>query len=147
MKVDSVTKTDAFPLPRIQDCLDAVSEAKLFSTFDLTSWYFQIPVKEDDKPKTAFVTKYGLYEFTCMPFGLCNYAATFQRVPEITLSGLQWSTCLLYINDIIVFGRDFKEHMRREDVIDGIKTAGLKLKPEKCELLQKKVWFHRSCNQ
>lgn len=99
-------------------------------------------MKKDGIPKTAFETKYGLYEFTCMPFGLCNSAATFKRVMEIALIGLQWLTCLIYIDDITAFGRDFKEHMRRiEDVLDRKKTAGLKLKPEKCELLQKEVCF------
>lgn len=99
-------------------------------------------MKKDGIPKTAFETKYSLYEFTCMPFGLCNSAATFKRVMEIALIGLQWLTCLIYIDDIIAFGRDFKEHMRRiEDVLDMKKTAGLKLKPEKCELLQKEVCF------
>lgn len=77
-----------------------------------------------------------------MPFGLCNSAATFQRAMEIALSVLQWLTCLIYIDDIIVFGRNFEKHMKRvEDVLDRIRTAGLKLKPEKCELLQKEVCF------
>ena len=63
-----VTRKDAFPLPRIQDCLDAVGGAKISSTFDLTSGYHQIAVKKEDIPKTAFVTKYGLYEFKTMAF-------------------------------------------------------------------------------
>jgi hypothetical protein len=116
-KVNEVTRIDDFPLPRIQDCLDAVSGAKFFSTFDLTSGYFQIPVKEEDIPKTAFVTKYGLYEFTSMPFGLCNSAATFQRVMEIALSVLQRQTCLIYIDDIIVYVKDFKEHLKRAEAV------------------------------
>ena len=65
-----VSVLDVFPLPRNQDCLDAVTGACLFSTFDLTSGYHQVPVKESDKHKTAFVTKYGLFEYQTMPFGL-----------------------------------------------------------------------------
>lgn len=80
---------DAFPIPRVRDCLDAVAGSTLYSTFDLTSGYHQIPVNEDDIPKTAFVTKYGLYEFMTMPMGLCCSAATFQRMMEICI---EWIT-------------------------------------------------------
>ena len=71
-RLNVVTVKDAFPLPRIQDCLDTVRGSTLFSTFDLTSRFHQIPVKPSDTPKTAFVTKYGLYGFLTMPFGVCN---------------------------------------------------------------------------
>ena len=89
-KVNEVTKKDAFPLPKISDCLDAVSDSKYFSTLDLTSGYNQVPVAEQDIPKTAFTTKYGLFECVFMPFGLSNSPATFQRVMELALHGLQW---------------------------------------------------------
>ena len=71
-RLNAVTVKDFFPLPRIQDCLDTVRGSTLFSTFDLTSGYHQIPVKREDVPKTAFVTRYGLFEFLAMPFGVCN---------------------------------------------------------------------------
>ena len=141
-KVNQLVKPDGFPLPRIQDCLDAVAGSQLFSTYDLTSRYFQIPLKEEDIPKSAFVCKYGHYEMTRMPFGLNNAASTFQRTMEMALQGLQWVTCLIYIDDIIVFGKSFDEHMQRiEQVFQRIKSAGLKLKPEKCNMLQKEVIF------
>lgn len=84
-----------------------------------------------------------------MPFGLCNSVATFQRVMEIALSGLQLLACLIYIDGIIVFGRAFKEHMRKgEHVLGRIKTADLKLKSEKCELQKVEGdMFLRSCDQ
>ena len=88
-KVNELEKPDGFPLPSIKDCLDAVAGAKLYSTFDLTSGYFQIPLKEEDIPKSAFVCKYGLFEITRMPFGLNNAASTFQRTMEMALQGLQ----------------------------------------------------------
>lgn len=91
-RVNDVTKNDAYPLPRIQDCLDAVSGASIFSTFDLTSGYHQVSVKESDIPKTVFVTKYGLWEFVTMTMGLKGSAQTFQRTLQIILSGLQWQT-------------------------------------------------------
>jgi hypothetical protein len=141
-KVNGLIKQDGFPLPRIQDCLDAVSGSSLFSSFDLTSGYFQIPLKPEDIPKSAFVSKYGQYEMTRMPFGLSNSASTFQRTMELALQGLQWITCLVYIDDIIVFAPDFEQHLCNVDEVLGrIRDAGLKLKPEKCQLLQTEVIF------
>ena len=141
-KVNALVKPDGFPLPRIQDCLDAVAGANLFSTFDLTSGYFQIPLVEEDIPKSAFVCKYGHYEMTRMPFGLNNAASTFQRTMELALANLQWVTCLIYIDDIIVFGKSFEEHMHRvEEVLARLETAGLKLRAEKCQVLQREVVF------
>jgi hypothetical protein len=110
-RLNDVTVKDAFPLPRTQDCIDSVAGAAWFSTMDITSAYNQIPVREEDIPKTAFVSKYGLWEYTTMPFGLCNAPATFQRLMEVVLSGLQWETCLIYLDDVLVFGRTFQEHL------------------------------------
>ena len=141
-KVNELVKPDGFPLPRIQDCLDAVTGSKWFSTFDLTSGYFQIPLKEADIPKSAFVCKYGHFEMLRMPFGLNNAASTFQRTMELALQGLQWVTCLIYIDDIIVFGRNFDEHLGRiEEVLERLQMAGLKLKANKTNMLQTEVVF------
>jgi len=141
-RINAVTVKDAFPLPRIQDCLDTVAGATLFSTFDLTSSYHQIPVRSQDIPKTAFVTKYGLFEFCTMPFGLCGGPPTCQRLMELVLNGLQWQICLIYLDDIICFSNNFEDHMERLDtVLQRISEAGLKLKPEKCELLKSEVTF------
>jgi hypothetical protein len=77
-----------------------------------------------------------------MPFELCNRAATFQRVMEIALSGLQWLTCLMYIDEVTVFGNSVQQNMERvEEVLQKISEAGLKLNQEKCELLQKEFVF------
>ena len=114
----------------------------LFSTFDLISGYFQIPLKEKDIPKSAFVCKYGHFEMTRMQFGLNNEASTFQRTMEMALQGLQWVTCLIYIDDIIVLGKNFEEHLSRvEEVLERNKAAGLKLKPAKCMMFQTELAF------
>ena len=87
-KVNELVRPDGFPLSRIQDGFDAVAGAKLFNTFDLTNGYFQILLKEEDIPKSAFVCKYDHFEMTRMPFGLNNVASTFQRTMEMALQGL-----------------------------------------------------------
>ena len=88
-QLNKVTRDVAHPIPRTQDCLDAMSGATMFSTMDITSAYNQVPIAEQDIPKTAFVSKYGLYEFTKMPFGLSTAPQTYECLMELTLSGLQ----------------------------------------------------------
>jgi hypothetical protein len=102
-RVNALVKPDGFPLPRVQDCLDAVAGSSLFRSLDLTSGYFQIPLKKEDIPKSASSCKFGQYEMVRMPFGLNKAASTFQRTMELALQGLQWVTCLVYIDDIIIF--------------------------------------------
>ena len=108
----------------------------------MTSAYNQVPICVEDIQKTAFITKYGLFEFTTMPFGLCNAPATFQRIMELALRGLQWSCCLIYLDDVIIFGHTFDEHLSRlRAVLERIKQAGMKLKPSKCHFFQPQVEF------
>ena len=139
-RLNLLRRKDAWSIPCTQDCLDALKGSILFSTLDITSAYNQIPVREEDIPKTAFVTRYGLYEFTTMPFGLTGASATFQRLMEIGLSGLQWSACLIYLDDAIIFSQTFDKHLERIWlVLDRIAEAGLKLKPRKCHLFAKET--------
>ncbi|PIK34749.1 hypothetical protein BSL78_28428 [Apostichopus japonicus] len=127
---------------RIEDSLDSLGGSRWFSTLDLASGYWQVEVKEEDRAKTAFVTRKGLYEFTVMPFGLCNAPATFQRLMERVLAGLQWDVAVLYIDDIIVHGRTFEEHIERlSSVLQRLREANLTLKTKKCCLFQSKVEF------
>ena len=100
-KLNEATSKDSFPLPRIDDSLDALGGNKYFSVMDLSSGYWQVGVHPSDQDKTAFVTADGLYNFKVLPFGLCNSGATFERLMELVLAGLHWTTCLLYIDDII----------------------------------------------
>lgn len=141
-KLNDVTRRDAYPLPRVDDCLDCLSGAKIFSTLDLQSGYWQIEVKEKDRPKTAFVTRSGLYEYITMPFGLCNAPSTFERCMELVLKGLQWKTLLIYLDDVIILSSTFQEHIQRlDEVLQRLGNAGLKLKPSKCELFREEVLF------
>ena len=141
-KLNKVTIKDSYPLPRIDDCLDSLAGSHRFSSMDLASGYWQIPMAEKDKPKTAFVTKSGLYEFNVLPFGLTNAPSTFERTMEVILQGCQWKTCLIYLDDIIVFGKNHNQHIQRlAEVMDKLQQAGLKLKPSKCQFFQKSLLF------
>ena len=127
----------AYPLPHIDDTLQALSGSKWFSTIDLLSGYWQVGVAE-----TAFITQESLFEFNAMPFGLCNAPATFQRLMNLTLSGILWTECLVYLDDIIIFGHSFKEHLTHlASVFRRLREVSLKLKPSKCAFLQKQVLY------
>ena len=133
---------DAYPLPRIDMCFDSLSGVRYFSTLDLQSGYWQIKVEEADIHKTAFITKYGLFECIKMPFGLCSAPSTFQRCMELVFRGLQWRTLLIYLDDIIILGRTMEENLDQLDEALGLlEEANLKLKPSKCKLLQREVLF------
>lgn len=102
--------------------------------------YHQVPMRNGDITKTTLATKYGVYEFKTMPLGLCNSPATFQRWMELVLHVLQWQTCLIYLDDVIVYSSTFSEQIRRvEGMLKRISKAGLKLKPSKCYLLRPDV--------
>ena len=112
------------------------------STLDLASGYWQVEAAEQDKPKTAFTTGKGHYEFNVMPFGLSNAPATFQRLMDLVLAGLQYEQCLVYLDDVIVFSSTFEEHTSRlRSVFDRLVKAGLKLKSTKCHLFCKSVRY------
>ena len=141
-QLNAVTKDVAYPIPHTQDCLDAVAGATLFPAMDITAAYHQILVAKEDIPKTAFITKYGLYEFKTMPFSLKTTPQTYQRLMELALSGLQWIACLIYLDDVIVYGKTFDEHPQRLSlVLQWFCQAGLKLKPVKCHFFETQVTF------
>ncbi|CDS42017.1 RNA directed DNA polymerase reverse transcriptase [Echinococcus multilocularis] len=141
-KLNAVTKKDAFPLPHINDSLDSLHGSQWFSTLGLKSGYWQMVVAEADREKTAFILPNGLYEFQTMPFGLCNAAATFQRLMQTALIDLFPKHCVIYLDDILVFGGDIQEHNANlKLVLDRLRDARLTLNPKKCHFLQRSVTF------
>ena len=142
-QLNAATVKDAHPLPRIDDLLDALHGARWFSTLDLKSGYWQVPIMERDKEKTAFRTSSGqLYEFNQVLFGLCSAPATFSRLMDRVLSGLHWETCLFYLDDIIVFSSTWEEHLARlRQVFEWLRHADLKLGAEKCAFTAKEISY------
>jgi len=132
--LNKVTTKDVYPLPRIDETLEALGGARQFTTLDLRSGYWQIGMTPGDHDKTAFTTKRGLYRFKRMPFGLMNAPPTFQRMMNGVLRGLTWLTCLVYLDDIVVFTRGGIERHVVEvaAVLDRFRVAGLTLKLKKC---------------
>ena len=142
-QLNATTVKDAHPLPRIDDLLDALHEARWFSTLDLKSGYWQVPITESDKAKTAFRTSSGqLYKFNQAPFGLCNAPATFSRLMDSVLACLHWETCLFYLDDIIVFSSTWEEHLARlRQVFERLRHAKLKLWADKCTFAAKEASY------
>src|SRR6218665_3403291 len=136
-QLNAITKKDSYPLPRVDDCLDALAGACWFSTLDL-----QVAMNPEDADKTAFVTRRGTFRWRVMPFGLSNAPGTFQRLMDIMLSGLNFETCLVYLDDIIVFSSTPEQHMQRmRAVLQRFRTANLKPKASKCQIMRTTVTF------
>ena len=140
--MNTVTIPVQQPIPRTEDCINSLSGGRVYSIADATKGYYQVGMNKEDIQKTAFTSRYGLLESLCMPMGLKAAGATFQWLMEIALAGLQWISCLIYLDDVIVFGKDFDEHLHRlAEVLQRFREAGLNLKPAKCEFFRKEVKF------
>ena len=142
-QLNAATVKDAHPIPRIDNLLDSLHGARWFSTLDLKSKYWQVPIQERDKEKTAFRTSSGqLFEFNQVPFGLCNAPATFSRLMDCVLAGLHWETCFFYLDDIIVFATTWEEHLARlRQVFERLRHAKLKLGADKCTFAAREVSY------
>ena len=131
--LNSLTVKDAYPLPRIDDSLRLLGNQQWFSTMDLASGYWQVAMSPEAKRKAAFVTNEGLFQFRVMPFGLCNAPATFERLMDRVLCGMRWSRCLVYLDEVISFGKSVPEALGRlEEVLAQLSDFGLQLKAKKC---------------
>ena len=142
-RLNAQTTKDPYSLPRIDDTLEALHGSKWFATLDFTSSYHAIPIRNEDKYKTAFVTSSGkLWEFNYMPFGVCNGSQTYSRLMHKVLEGLQWKTCLSFLDDVIIFALTFSQLVERlREVFIRIREANLKLKPSKCKIAHKELTF------
>ena len=141
--LNAITIHDSFPLPRIEEALQAVKAAVWFTSFDLAQGYLQLAMDEADIHKTAFRARSsGLYEFTHMPFGLSNAGASFCRLMEMCLGDQQYLTLLFYLDDICIFSSSIDEMLDRiAMVLYRLKEFNLKIKPKKSFFFQSNVLF------
>jgi len=137
-----VTKKDSYPLPRMDECIDSLGEATIFSTLDCNAGYWQVAIAPEDRERTAFVCHEGAYQYTRMPLGLTNAPATFQRALDIILSGVKLQSCLIYLDDVIVYSKTEEKHIGHVDhVLCLLREAGVTLRLPKCRFLPTTVEY------
>lgn len=141
-RLNAITNRPIYPIPDSRDLFDCLGGSNYFSTLDLSMGYYQIPMNQEDAEKTAFTTRTGQYNFARMPFGLSGAPATFQRVMADVLREFNWKACVIYIDDVLIFGRSLQEHNDRlAAVLKRFIEAGLKLSPSKCTFMRRQVKY------
>ena len=140
--LNAKTYKDNYSLPLIEDCLDSLYGKRAFCVLDLCSGYFQIPLETGSRNKTSFSTRFGSYQWTRLPMGLCTAPATFQRAMQLVLRGLTWEEVIVYLDDVIVLGTDFDDALLAlRKAFTRFREHGLKLKPKKCHFFKEEVEF------
>jgi len=120
----------------MEDCLDSLGDAQVFTSLKCTAGYWQMLFRKEDREKTAFTSHCGIYHWVSMPFGSTNAPATFQRALDIMLSGLKWQICFVYLDDVIIFSANAEQHVKDVDtVLHRLREAVVTLNLEKC------TWF------
>ena len=143
--MNAVTIKDAYPIPRIDESLSKLGDAKFFTALYLGSVFWQVPLRKKDRKKTGFACELGLYQWKRMPFGLCNATATFQRLMAQALTRVTkkyGNLVMCYVDDIVIATPTLEDHIDRLDEVFGcMKRAGLKFKPSKCEILRDSIEY------
>ena len=143
--LNSVTVKDAYPIPRIDESLSKLGDAKFFTTLDLGLAFWQVPLRKQDRDKTGFACELGLFQWKLMPFGLCNATATFQRLMAQALIGVTkkyGNLVMCYVDDVVIATPTLEDHIERlDEVFACMKRSGLKCKPSKCEILKDSIKY------
>ncbi|CAB4403215.1 unnamed protein product [Rhizophagus irregularis] len=141
-KLNNVTKSDAYPLPRIDELLEKYRTARWFTSLDLAAGYHQVEMTEEDREKTAFICSQGLYEYNVMPFGLKNAPGTFQRLMDEILKEYIGEFVIVYLDDIMIYSKNFEEHMEHIDkVLNKLRENNLIVKLKKCKFGERNIEF------
>ncbi|GBM14503.1 Transposon Ty3-I Gag-Pol polyprotein [Araneus ventricosus] len=141
-KLNAKTVPDNYPLPNYAEMIDNLSGAKFFSTLDLTSGFHQMFMHPDHTKYTAIATEFGLFEYKRLPFGLRNASASFQRLMNLVLAGLNEFQISCYIDDLVIAAGSFDEHLAKlEMVFQRLQKANLKVKPSKCSFLKDQITY------
>ena len=142
VQLNTQTLKDSYPLPNIQVIFDKIGGSKWFTTMDLLNGFWQVMVKPEHRPKTAFVTARGLFEFVVMPFGLCNAPATFQRLMDTVIRPEYRSFIETYVDDVMTHSKTFDDHLIHiETLLQSLREHKLVVKLTKCKFAQKEVKF------
>ena len=140
-KVNAQSHFDAYPMPRLEDLIECLGEARFITTLDLCKGYWQVPLAKQDRPYSAFRTPQGLFQFTVMPFGLQGAPATFQRLMDYVLEGTE-AYAAAYLDDIVIYSASWREHLGHlSDVWQRIQKAGLTVHPKKCDFAKSEVRY------
>ena len=133
-RLNAQSRTDAYTMPRVDDLIDRLGDAAYISTLDLSRGYWQVPVTKDARPKTAFITPYGLFQFRVMPFGLQGAPATFQRMMDVILDDVG-EFAAAYLDDLVIHSTSWDDHVRHlREILRRLGQAGLTVKPKKCQI-------------
>ena len=139
--LNAKTAADSYPLPRMDDCIDPLGDAAVFTTLGCNSGYWKIPVGPEDRDKTRFTMHMGTFRHFRMPFGPKRAPATFQRALDIILSRVRWQICLVYLDDVIIFSRTHEHAHHLDTVLSLLRTAGISLKLKKCSFFRPNVHY------
>ena len=136
---------DAYPIPRICESLSKLGDAKIFTTLDLGSAFWQVPLRKQDREMTGFACELGLFQWKRMPIGLCNATATLQRLMAQALTSVTkkyGNLVVCYVDDVVIATPTLEDHIERlDEVFACMKRAGLKSKPSKCEILKDSIKY------
>lgn len=141
-RLNSVTRPSSYPIPRVDESLEALAGSTTFCTLDMNNAYFQVGVDPKDKDKTAIITPFGCHRYSRMPFGCSGAPSTCARLLDVVLKDVPPSSCVHYFDDVVVHGTGFDDVLTKLDcVLTRLQDAGLTLNPEKCELFRSSVTF------